>query len=117
MRAEFITKGFDKTESMDDFLREHCLALVDSYLKNEKDVHLRVSIDEDSHRNQARKPHFVCEFQIKTAGSRKYLKTHKTSSDFYNAVNGAVKAMKHILQKRSDRRHDLKSTPGTITAA
>jgi ribosomal subunit interface protein len=117
MKLEFVTKGFDKTESMDQFLQEHCWALVDSFLKNERDVHVRVSVDEDSHRNQSRKPHFLCEMQIKTAGSKKYLKTHKTSSDFYNAVNGAVRAMKHVLQKRSDRRHHMKSSPGDIFAA
>lgn len=117
MRVEFVTKGFDKTESMEQYLQDHCAFILDHFLKNEKDVHLRVSIDEDSHRNQARKPHFLCEVQIKTAGSKKYLKTHKTANDFYNAVNGAVRAMKHILQKRSDRRHHMKSSPGDIYAA
>jgi len=116
MRVEFVTKGFEKTESMEQFLWEHCEGLVETFLKNEKDIHIRVSVDEDSHRNQARKPHFLCEFQIKTAGSKKYLKTHKTSDDFHTAVNESVRAMKHILQKKSDRRHHMKSSPGVIEA-
>jgi ribosomal subunit interface protein len=117
MRVEFFTKGFEKTESMENLMQEHCFALADSFLKHERDVHIRVSVDEDSHRNQSRKPHFMCEVQIKTAGSKKYLKSHKTSSDFYTAFDAAIKAMKHILQKRSERRHDMKASPGEITAA
>lgn len=116
MRVEFVAKSFPKTESMEQFINDHCQGFVETYLKNERDVHIRVSVDEDRHRNQNRKPHFLCEFQIKTAGSKKWLKTHKTSNDFHTAVNEAVRAMKHILEKKSDRRHHMKSSPGDINA-
>lgn len=110
MNVEIVTKGFGKTEAMDSFLREHCEGLLDTFLKNEGDVHVRLSVDEDSHRNQSRKPHFLCELKIKTAASKKFFKTHKTSDDFHTAVNEAVRAMKHVLQKKSDRRHHMKSS-------
>ncbi len=110
MRVEMNTKGFERTESMETFLQEQANDFADTYLKHDRDVHIRFAVDEDSHRSQARKPHFLCELQIKTAGSKKYFKTHKTSDDFRAAVLGAVKAMKVILQKRSDRRHDMKAS-------
>lgn len=117
MRVEFVTKGFQRTEGMEQFLNEHCRSLAESFLKNEKDVHIRVNVDEDSRRNQSRKPHFLCEFQIKIAGSKRYLKTHKTSNDFQTAVNEAARAMRGILQRRSDRRHHMKVTTRLIPAA
>ncbi len=108
MKTEFLTKGFTHTESMDEFLRESTLQVVNEYIKNENDVHLRVTVDEDRHRNQARKPHFVCEIQLKCASSKKVWKVHKASGDFREAVLDASHAMRKILQKRSSKRHDLK---------
>ena len=111
MRAEFFTKGFEKTESMDDFLRKETLDLVDSFMRNERDIHLRVTVDEDRHRVQSRKPHFVCEIMIKSAASKKYFKTHRAAEDFRTAVYEATHAMKRILMKKSDRRHQEKLSP------
>jgi ribosome-associated translation inhibitor RaiA len=108
MRAEFFTKGFEKTESMDEFLQKETLDLVDSFMRNERDVHLRVTVDEDCHRSQNRKPHFTCEIVLKSAASKKVFKSHRASHDFRTAVYEAAHAMKRILMKKSDRRHQLK---------
>jgi hypothetical protein len=106
MRAEFFTKGFEKSESMDEFMQKSAMELADTFLRNERDIHLRMTVDEDSHRLVARKPHFSCEFLIKSAGSKKYLKTMKSSYDARTAIYEAVHAMKKILTKKSDlRRH------------
>lgn len=115
MKAEFFTKGFEKTESMDNFLQKEALDLVDVFMKNDRDVHLRVTVDEDAHRVQNRKPHFVCEIMIKSASSKKYLKTHRASYDFRTAVYEATHAMKRMLMKKSDRRHQMKTSPRTRT--
>ncbi len=114
MKAEFFTKGFEKTESMDDFLQKEALDLVDVFMKNDRDVHLRVTVDEDRHRVQNRKPHFVCEIMIKSAASKQYLKTHRASHDFRTAVYEATHAMKRMLMKKSDRRHQMKTSPRSL---
>jgi ribosome-associated translation inhibitor RaiA len=121
MKTEFLTKGFTHTESMDQFLQETTLEAVNDYLIHDKDIHFRVIVDEDRHRNQSRKPHFVCEIQFKCASSKRYLKVHKVSGDFREAVIEASHAMRKLLQKRSSRYHDhgrdalkapLKPSPG-----
>lgn len=108
MRTEFVTKGFSKTEAMEDFLQKHALDSVDTMLKREGDAHFRVVVDEDSRRNQSRKPHFVCEMILKTGASKKMLKVRKAAQDFQTAVLEASRAMKTLLRKRSDRRHHRK---------
>jgi ribosome-associated translation inhibitor RaiA len=108
MRAEFFTKGFEKTESVDEFLQKEGWALVDHFMQNERDIHLRVTVDEDSHRVQNRKPHFICEITIKSAASKKYFKTHRASHDFRTAVYEAAHAMKRMLVKKLDRRRGMK---------
>lgn len=115
MRVEFHTKGFDKTPSVETFINNAAGDLINEFLRNDGDVHLKINVDEDRHRNQSRKPHFFCEIQLKTASSKKYFKAHKTAEDFHTAVHGAVHAMKTILQRRSDRRHDLKVVDSTVT--
>lgn len=112
MKAELVTKGFERTPSMDELFQEVTQEFTETFLKNDKDVHLRITVDEDSHRHMNRKPHFFCEFQIKTSSSKKYFKTHKTAADFRTALNGAVRAMKTLLQKNSSRRHDMKAYQG-----
>lgn len=108
MRTEFVTKGFSKTEAMEEFLETHAIATVDSMLKREKDVHLRVVVDEDSHRNQGRKPHFVVEIILKSGASRKMLKVRKAAGDYKKALIDATRALKALLRKRSEKRHDRK---------
>lgn len=105
MRTEFVTKGFEKTEAMDAFLQHSTLDSVDQLLKRENDVHLRVVVDEDSHRNQTRKPSFTCEIVLKTGASKRLFKVRKQAANFRTAVMQASKAMKAILRKRSEKRH------------
>ncbi len=108
MKTEFLAKGFTHTKSTNQFLKDVTAELVGAYLKNDRDIHLRVTVDEDRHRSQGRKPHFVCEIQLKCASSKRYWKVHKASDDFHSAVLEASHAMRTVLQKRSSRRHDLK---------
>ncbi len=108
MRVELHTNGFEKSPSVENFLNDSANDLAQEFLRNEGDVHIKVIVHEDRQRSQSRKPHFICEIQLKSGGSKKYYKTHKSSEDFRIAVNQAFHAMKMILQKRSDRRHDLK---------
>lgn len=108
MRVEFVTKGFEKTEAMESFLKTTTLDFVDELLKHENDAHLRVVVDEDSKRNQTRKPHFACEMILKTGASKKVIKIKRKEIDFHSAVHEAAKALKSTLRKRSDRRHKEK---------
>lgn len=108
MRTEFVTKGFSKTEAMDSFIQDEALESVSRLLKREKDVHLRLVVDEDSHRNQSRKPHFVCEITVKSAASQGFIKVRKQAHDFRKAVRQATKALKQVLKRRSEKRHDRK---------
>ena len=108
MKTEFLTKGFKHTESTDQFLKDVTEELLTEYLKNDRDIHLRVTVDEDRHRSLTRKPHFVCEIQLKCASSKRYWKVHKASNDFRSAVLEASHAMRTVMKKRSSRRHDLK---------
>lgn len=108
MRVEVHTNGFEKTDSVETFLTDAASELVNEFLRNEGDAHIKVHVHEDRHRTQNRKPHFCCEIQLKAGGSRKWYKTHKAAEDFRTAAQEAFHAMKSILQRRSDRRHDLK---------
>lgn len=108
MRVELHINGFEKTDSVETFLNTAAQDLANDYLRNEGDVHIRIHVHEDRARNQNRKPHFFCEVQLKTGASKNYYKAHKADEDFKTAVNEAMHAMKRILQKRSDRRHDDK---------
>lgn len=108
MRTEFVTKGFSKTEAMEEFLQQSTLDSVDTMLKREKDVHLRVVVDEDSRRTQTRKPHFVCEITLKSGASKKMIKVKKTATDFRQAVLEASRTLKMLLRKRSEKRHHEK---------
>jgi ribosome-associated translation inhibitor RaiA len=108
MKTEFVMKGFQKTASMEHFLRHHTIDVIQSFLQEESDMHLRVSVDEDSHRNQARKPHFVCEVQLKMGRAKKYFKVRKGSNNFHEAVIEAGRAMKRTLGRYSDKRHNKK---------
>ena len=105
MRTEFVTKGFEKTEAMDQFLQASTLDSVEQMLKREKDVHLRVVVDEDAHRTDRRSPSFSCEIVLKTGASKKLFKVRKHAANFRDAVMQASRAMKSILKKRSQKRH------------
>lgn len=104
MNVEFLTKGFQKTDAMDSFLWESIPESMEKFLKNERDVHLRVVVDEISHRMQSRKPHFVCEIHLKTAASKKFFKVQKDGEDFYEVVLRAGQALRRVLGRKSDRR-------------
>jgi len=117
MKTEFITKGFQKTEAMDQFVKAVTLESVESFLKNDRDVHFRVLVNEDSHRNQSRRPHFICEVLLKTAASKKMVKVTKASWDFREAVSEAGKALKSILRRRSDRKKHYKFKRGVFMKA
>jgi ribosome-associated translation inhibitor RaiA len=108
MNIEFFTKGVQKTESMDNFLQQTVTDALTHFLKNERDVHVRVSVDEVSHRMQSRKPHFICQIHVKSAASKKFFKVEKDSEDFYDAVLRATRIMRRVLGKKSDRRETLK---------
>jgi ribosome-associated translation inhibitor RaiA len=108
MNVELLTKGFQKTDAMDAYMREATLEGIESFLKNERDVHLRVTVDEASHRMQSRKPHYICEIHLKTAASKKFFKVQKNGEDFYDVVLRAGQAIRRVLGKKSDRRHTMR---------
>lgn len=108
MKTELVLKGFEKTAATEQFLEEHTWDVLEPLLAKRRDVHFRVSVTEESRRNQVRKPHFACEIQIKTAGKR-WLKVHKTSDQFQESVIEASRAMKRILSRLSDKRTQRKS--------
>lgn len=103
MKTELVLKGFEKTAATEQFLEEHTWGALEPLLLKRKDVHFRVSVTEECRRNQARKPYFACEIQIKTAG-KKWLKVHKTSAQFHESVLEASRAMKRVLSRLSDKR-------------
>lgn len=105
MNIEVVTKGFQKTDSMSQYLQAETLDVIEPFLKNDRDVHLRVIVDEISHRTDGRKPQFVCEILLKTAASKRFFKVQKNSSDFREAVTKASQAMREILRRRSGKRN------------
>jgi hypothetical protein len=109
MNIEFLTKGFHKSEAMDNYMREATFEPIESFLRNERDVHFRVAVDRVCHRMQARKPKYVCEIHVKTAGSKKFFKVSSSGEDFKDVVLRAGHAMKRVLGKKSDRRHSLRA--------
>jgi len=109
MNVEFLTKGFQKTDSMDAYMQEATVEAIEKFLKNERDVHLRVVVDETSRRMQARKPYYICEIHLKTAASKKFFKVQKHGEDFYEVVLKAGHTLRRVLEKKSDRRHTLRA--------
>ncbi len=107
MKTELVLKGFEKTAATTQFLEEHTWEALEPLLVKRRDVHFRVSVTEESRRNQVRKPHFACDIQIKTAGKR-WLKVHKSSAQFHESVMEASRAMKRILTRLSDKRSHKK---------
>ena len=112
MKTELVLKGFEKTDATEQFLEENTWEALEPLLVNRRDVHFRVSVTEESHRNQTRKPYFACDIQIKTPG-QKWLKVHKTSAQFHESVIEASRAMKRILSRLSDKRVQKKGVGRT----
>jgi len=104
MNIEVLTKGFEKTESIDQHLQVATWEAIEPFLKNDKDVHLKVVVNETSHRIEGRRHHFMCEILLKTAASRRVFKVKKDSTDFHEAVARASSAMKEVLRRRSGKR-------------
>ncbi len=109
MKTELVLKGFEKTAATEQFLEENTWEALEPLLVKRRDVRFRVSVTEESHRNQVRKPHFACEIQIKTAG-KQWLKVHKSSAQFHESVIEASRAMKRILSRLSDKRSQKKGS-------
>ncbi len=103
MRLEIVTKGFPRSEATQQFLEESALHLIETFLDNEKDLKFRVSVDEDRHRMQNRKPHYTCEILIKSHDSKKIFKTHGAGEDFHQTCIEAFLSMKRVLAKKSSR--------------
>lgn len=107
MNTEVLVKGFAKTDGMEEYLRTHTENLIEPFLKNgyrDREVTMRVIVDEDSHRTQTRKPHFTCEVHLSLPGSDKYIKIKKQGSDFYECVNKVGSTLKQVLRRRSELR-------------
>lgn len=103
MRLEIVTKGFERSESVDSYLEGSALQLIETFLEPERDLKFRVTVDEDRHRMQNRKPHYICELVVKPHDSRKILKTQSAGDEFHKTVTEAFSAMKRILAKRAHR--------------
>lgn len=103
MRLEIVTKGFERSESVDSYLESSAQQLIETFLEPEKDLKFRVTVDEDRHRMQNRKPHYTCEIQVKTHDSKKVLLAHGSGDEFHKTVIEAFSSMKRILAKRAQR--------------
>lgn len=109
MNIEFLTKGFSKSDAMDTYIQEMTFDPIESFLRNERDVHFRVMVDRVSNRMQARRPKYVCEIHVKTAASKKLFKVAKSGDSFREVVLQAGLAIKRVLGKKSDRRETLRA--------
>lgn len=120
MNTEVLVKGFTKTAGMEEYLRTHTENLIEPFLRNgykNREVNLRVVVDEDSHRTQTRKPHFTCEVHLSLPGDSKYIKIKKQSPDFYECVNKVGQTLKQVLRRRSELRSNKRDTAQRVYAA
>lgn len=100
MSTELLIRDFNRTEGLENYLLTRIEDHISTFLKLDKDYRLKVKVCEDSHRQQNRKPHFICEVILKLKSSKQVLKVTKSGYDFYKCVSDTGVALKKILERR-----------------
>ncbi len=106
MSTEILVKDFETTESLETYLNNYAEGIVDNVFPQNHGYTLKVTVGENSHRNQGRKPNFECSIHLRFDGFKKVYKVTKQGPDFYAVVNETGLALKKVLR----RRHNLFSS-------
>ncbi|HEY8272477.1 MAG TPA: HPF/RaiA family ribosome-associated protein [Pseudobdellovibrionaceae bacterium] len=104
MQVQTCFRDLDKTDTLEAYLRDKIGSSIENFLKKDPNSTATVRIELDRHRNQNRKPSFVCEVILKPTHQKGTLKVSKGGEDFYTAVNEAAAALRTILRRRSTRK-------------
>ncbi len=103
MKVDIVYREIKKTEALETYLTEQVAAL-EHFLQENRDSHLTIRLEEDRHRQESRKPHFLVELLLKMDGTKEPIKVSKDGEDFKVAVAKAVEALDGILRKSHDKR-------------
>lgn len=106
MSTEIRVKDFESTENLESYLQNHTESIIEATCPNSPRYSLTVTVGENAHRNQERKPNFECSINLKFDGSKKVYKIIKQGPNFYDVVNDAGITLKKVLR----RRHNLNSS-------
>lgn len=106
MKTEIRVKDFENTEGLQNYLQTHAEELIQSTIPNNNRYNVTVTVSENAHRNQGRRPSFECAIHLKFDGLKKVYKVVRQGPHFYDVVNDAIQSLKKILR----RRHNLNST-------
>ncbi len=110
MKTEIRVKDFENTEGLQNYLQTHAEELLQSTLPKNDRYNVTVSVGENAHRNQARRPNFECAIHLKFDGLKKVYKVIKQGPNFYDVVHDAVLSLKKILRRRHNLNTSYKHT-------
>lgn len=117
MSTEVIVKDFESTDSLGNYLQSYTEGIIDESFPTNHGYALKVTVGENSHRNQDRKPNFQCSINLRFDGFKKVYKVTKQGPQFYDVVADAGHALKRILRRRhnlfSDHNRSLPTLEGS----
>ncbi len=103
MNTEVQFRNLDRTESLDQYLRDKIESVAEDFFKHDPDTHITVRVETIRARVEGRKPLFMCEVILKPTKSKGTIKLVKTSNNFFDATHKTVMSLKNILGRRSER--------------
>ena len=100
MKTQVTIKDFERTEGLENFLRDKFESCISQFYTRHDNTQLSVRAQEDRHRTANRKPSFLCEVNLKMPNSKLLFHVKRTGKNFYDCVEQVSSALREIMRRQ-----------------
>ena len=109
MQTQIVIRDFERTENLEDYLRDKIEESLSPFLQNYENSTIFVKVQEDRHRSLTRKPHFQCEVRIKLHRKKMFITVRKEGDHFYDCVQKVSDTLREVMGRKHHQMASLQA--------
>lgn len=100
MQTKIVIRDFEPTENLQNFLQDKIEETIFPFLQQFPKTEAQVTVHEDRHRTEIRRPHFECVVLLKIPNSKSVIRVERSGDHFYTCVNKVCETLTQVLRRK-----------------
>ncbi len=103
MQTKIVIRDFERTENLQTFLQTKIEDTIYPFLQQFPKSEVQVTVFEDRHRTENRRPHFECIVLLKIPNSKSIIRVESHGDHFYTCVHDVCETLTQVLRRKHRR--------------
>ena len=103
MQTKIVIRDFEPTENLQNYLQDKIEDTIYPFLQQFPNAEAQVTVHEDRHRTENRRPHFECIVLLKIPNSKSIIRVERSGDHFYTCVHDVCETLTQVLGRKHRR--------------